>query len=55
MQTNLLSKETSAKSTNMSDKINHPQLCQWLDAIAQSRDKQAFTHLFNFFAPKVVL
>ena len=54
MQTNLLSKETSAKSTNMSDKINHPQLCQWLDAIAQSRDKQAFTHLFNFFAPKIL-
>lgn len=54
MQTNLLSKDTSAKPTSMSDKINHPQLCQWLDDVAQKRDKQAFTHLFQFFAPKIV-
>jgi RNA polymerase sigma factor (sigma-70 family) len=54
MQTNLLSKATSAKSTNMSDKINHPQLCQWLLSVAQNREKQAFTHLFQFFAPKIL-
>lgn len=54
MQTNLLSKATSAKSTNMSDKINHPQLCQWLFSVAQNRDKQAFTYLFQFFAPKIL-
>ena len=54
MQTNLLSRPTSAKSTSMSDKINHPQLCQWLESVATSRDKVAFTHLFKFFAPKIL-
>ena len=54
MQTNLLSRPTSAKSTSMSDKINHPQLCQWLESVASSRDKEAFTHLFQFFAPKIL-
>ena len=53
MQTNLLSKVTNAKSSSMSDKIDHPQLCQWLDAVATSRDKKAFTQLFHFFAPKI--
>ncbi|MEW6990993.1 sigma-70 family RNA polymerase sigma factor [Colwelliaceae bacterium 6441] len=37
----------------MSDKIDHPQLCQWLTEVSNSRDKQAFTHLFQFFAPKI--
>jgi RNA polymerase sigma-70 factor (ECF subfamily) len=37
----------------MSNQINHTELCQWLTAVAQKRDKQAFTHLFNFFAPKI--
>ena len=53
MQTNLLSKVTSAKPSQMSDKIDHPQLCQWLNAVATTRDKIAFTHLFEFFAPKI--
>lgn len=53
MQTHLLSKVTNAKSSQMSDKINHPQLCEWLNAIATSRDKQAFTLLFKFFGPKI--
>ncbi|MBU2872114.1 sigma-70 family RNA polymerase sigma factor [Colwellia sp. E2M01] len=54
MQTNLLSKVTSDKSRYMSDKINHPELCQWLDAVATQRNKQAFTNLFKFFAPKIL-
>jgi len=63
MQTNLLSNATNGKSihmsdkvnnTHMSEKINHPQLCEWLNAIAQTRDKQAFTQLFKFFAPKIL-
>ncbi|TMM43136.1 sigma-70 family RNA polymerase sigma factor [Colwellia ponticola] len=54
MQTNLLSKPTNDKSSHMSDKINHPQLCQWLQSVAQNRDQQAFTHLFKFFAPKIL-
>jgi RNA polymerase sigma-70 factor (ECF subfamily) len=53
MQTNLLSKVTNAKPSKMSDKINHPELCQWLNAVASSRDKIAFTKLFEFFAPKI--
>ncbi|WP_246028822.1 sigma-70 family RNA polymerase sigma factor [Litorilituus sediminis] len=38
----------------MSEEINHPQLCQWLNAVAVSRNKQAFTCLFKFFAPKIL-
>lgn len=53
MHTHLLSKVTNVKSSNMSDKINHPQLCQWLDDVSKERDKQAFTDLFQFFAPKI--
>jgi len=53
MQTHLISNVTSDKSTQMPEKIDHPQLCQWLDAVATSRDKIAFTHLFEFFAPKI--
>ena len=53
MHTHLLSKVTNVKSSNMSDKINHPQLCQWLDEVSKERDKQAFTDLFQFFAPKI--
>tara|TARA_R110002050_G_C8858701_1_gene507248 strand:- start:83 stop:748 length:666 start_codon:yes stop_codon:yes gene_type:complete len=53
MQTNLLSKVANAKPSSMSDKIDHPQLCQWLNEVAMSRDKKAFTHLFQFFAPKI--
>lgn len=54
MQTNLLSTVKTAETTNMPDKINHPELCHWLKVVAQDRDKQAFTHLFSFFAPKIL-
>lgn len=54
MQTNLLCKDTNAKSIKMSDEIDHPQLCRWLNAVAQHRSKQDFTHLFKFFAPKIL-
>ena len=53
LQTNLLSNVTKAKHSNMPDEIDHAQLCQWMNAVANSRDKQAFTHLFKFFAPKI--
>jgi len=53
MKTNLLSKVADAKPSNMSDKIDHPQLCKWLNAVATTRDKAAFTHLFQFFGPKI--
>jgi RNA polymerase sigma-70 factor (ECF subfamily) len=54
MHSNLLSTPTNAKSSSMSNKINHPQLCGWLKLVAESRDKQAFTHLFKFFSPKIL-
>lgn len=53
METSLPSAVTSAKSRSMSDKINHTELCQWLDDVATKRDKQAFTQLFKFFGPKI--
>lgn len=54
MQSNLLSNTTNATSSSMSNKINHPQLCNWLKSVAESRDKQAFTQLFQFFSPKIL-
>ena len=53
MQSNLPSLSAAARSTKMADKIDHPQLCQWLKAVATQRDKVAFTQLFRFFAPKI--
>lgn len=43
----------NATPSLMSNQINHNELCQWLTAVAVNRDKQAFTHLFHFFAPKI--
>ncbi len=54
MQSNLLSNTTNATCSSMSNKINHPQLCNWLKSVAETRDKQAFTHLFQFFSPKIL-
>ena len=53
LQTNLLSKNTKAPPCTMSDELDHAKLCQWLNAVGKSRDKQAFTLLFKFFAPKI--
>jgi len=53
LQTNLLSKNTKATPCTMSDELDHTQLCQWLNAVGKMRDKQAFTHLFKFFGPKI--
>lgn len=49
----LPSDSINAISSGMSNQINHTKLCQWLTAVANQRDKQAFTHLFHFFAPKI--
>lgn len=49
----LPSHKTDVTSSNMTNKIDHPQLCQWLKSIAIDRDKQAFTAVFKFFAPKI--
>ncbi|MFT5812987.1 MAG: RNA polymerase sigma factor (sigma-70 family) [Psychroserpens sp.] len=49
----LPSHRTDATSSIMTNKINHPQLCQWLKSIAVDRDKQAFTEVYSFFAPKI--
>lgn len=49
----LPSHKTDVTPSNMTNKIDHPQLCQWLKSIAIDRDKQAFTEVFKFFAPKI--
>lgn len=49
----LPSRQTAATSSSMTNKIDHSQLCQWLKAVAVDRDKQAFTGVFKFFAPKI--
>ncbi len=49
----LPSRQTAATSSSMTNEIDHPQLCQWLKSIALERDKQAFTGVFKFFAPKI--
>ena len=54
MQTNLLCTKANAKSIKMTNEIDHSQLCLKLKAVGQSRDKQAFTVLFKFFAPKIL-
>ena len=53
LHSELPSHKTGVTSSNMTNKINHPQLCQWLKSIAVERDKQAFTEVFQFFAPKI--
>lgn len=49
----LPSRQANATSISMTTKTDHPQLCQWLKSIAVNRDKQAFTAVFKFFAPKI--
>ena len=39
---------------SMNDEINHKELADWLTAVGQDRDKQAFTNLFKFFSPKIL-
>jgi RNA polymerase sigma-70 factor (ECF subfamily) len=53
VQTNLISSKANARSTKMTDNVDHSQLCQWLNAVGSQRNKNAFTHLFRFFAPKI--
>ncbi len=37
----------------MSETFEHNQLCQWLKAVASTRNKVAFTRLFKYFAPRI--
>ncbi|AWB56406.1 MULTISPECIES: sigma-70 family RNA polymerase sigma factor [unclassified Colwellia] len=53
LHSELPSHKANATSSLMTNKIDHPQLCQWLKSIADDRDKQAFTEVFSFFAPKI--
>jgi RNA polymerase sigma-70 factor (ECF subfamily) len=52
-QTTLRSKGTDVKHKPMQEKINHTQLSSWLGEVANQRDKNSFTELFKFFAPKI--
>tara|TARA_R110001583_G_scaffold191_5_gene1834 strand:+ start:2579 stop:3205 length:627 start_codon:yes stop_codon:yes gene_type:complete len=53
VQTKLPTSVSHVRYNNMTDKIDHTQLCEWLQAVANTRCKIAFTHLFKFFAPKI--
>lgn len=53
LQTYLRKKNIKAHLCTMPDELDHTELSQWLNAVATTRDKQAFTHLFKFFAPKI--
>jgi RNA polymerase sigma-70 factor (ECF subfamily) len=54
VQSQLLNKAVDDKSSLMKKELDHSQLCQWLNAVATNRDRQAFTCLFKFFAPKIL-
>lgn len=52
--TNILpNQKASLHNRAMSSDNNHQQLAGWLAAVAEQRDKIAFTGLFKFFAPKI--
>lgn len=53
-QTRLPSQSSNVTPKRMTNDIPHIELCQWLKAVAETRDKSAFTHLFKFFAPKIL-
>jgi len=52
-QTQLPTSMSHDKSSSMNESIDHAQLSEWLKAVAETRCKIAFTHLFHFFAPKI--
>lgn len=54
IRSNLPSKTTNDKYRHMSENIDHSQLCIWLKAVSQNRDKHAFTCLFKYFAPQII-
>lgn len=55
MNKSVLSKDIKNVHTKpmKNDDINFKELTQWLVLVANNRDKQAFTCLFKFFAPKI--
>jgi len=53
-QDNLSIIKSGVTPNNMTEKIDHAQLSQWLTLVATSRDKAAFANLFRFFAPKII-
>lgn len=53
-QSNLATEVKNVHTKPMKDEgINYQALSNSLTAVATHRDKQAFTHLFQFFAPKI--
>ena len=54
VQSNVTNKFTGSVINYMASDTQHTDICLWLDAVATSRDKAAFTQLFHFFAPKIL-
>ncbi|REL26878.1 sigma-70 family RNA polymerase sigma factor [Thalassotalea euphylliae] len=49
----LQSAKPRAKAIQMNESIEHQALAQYLVDVAKRRDRQSFTELFKFFAPKI--
>lgn len=45
--------QPKGQTSLMNETVEHQALADWLKAVALERDKQAFTELFRFFAPKI--
>lgn len=53
-QINLSVSDSSVKPNAMNDSTEYQQLSQWLISVAETRNKDAFSKLFQFFAPKIL-
>lgn len=53
MQLGKVKNEKAKESVIVPDSKVPPELSSWLVLVASHRDKQAFTRLFQFFAPKI--
>jgi len=53
VKTMLHAKSIDVKPRPMRQDIDHKKLSSWLSDVAEHRDKQSFTELFKFFAPKI--
>ncbi len=53
MMNQLTNIDSKPNTEQKNSKHDLEELKQWLDDVAKTRDKVAFTHLFKFFAPKI--
>lgn len=44
---------STKRTANLTPSQDNEKLCTWLEQIAATKDRQAFTQLFDWFAPKI--